>query len=526
MRKIGIFFGLALLSVICLEAGLQTRSWLDDWISNSLLKSDSKNSILLIGDSILGLGSEHTPSGYIAKEIATRSASLSVVNLCAPANNTNRVTLLIDDYLEKYKPKVVVLLLGKSDAPTANSRITANAKTEETLTSKIKVFRLSWLIEQKLKATFARASFGYQLFLSSFRRDDGPRESDLNAEFAELDRLDTQKDYSAVSAKLETMHESGSFAEACYSSAYSAQLQVRMGKREEARIPLAEASRCLQSMQDAKSQWFAARISSLIGATYKDMGDIENAKLFFQKAIQAMPEYSRAYSDMGWMYFNNEDCVSAIDPLEKSLRIGEHWPTAISALYKCYLRESKFEHGARFFRELAQTSRFAGRLEDLAAILERDAAADFSKADLEISENPMSREQYFAALWLHARLKQPAEALRLYRRLDEFQFSHAPLNRQAFSEIVRRLSDQNVTTVILQYPNSSAIPWLDEFTIDPRVHIVSLREIILSHLQDGGRPTLFDLFQSDFEHFSDEGAQIAGHAIAEELAKLDLVENK
>jgi Tfp pilus assembly protein PilF len=516
-----LFFAL---SVAFLEAGLQLRTLIDEEFSPRFLPAIAKKNVLLIGDSILGLNEKNTAAGYIQKEVMEKSPGVSVVNLCFPANNSNRVVILINEYLEKYKPGAVVLLLGKSDSPSVDT--TDPEPKPNFLFTHFKVLRLSWLLQQKMWSVYHRTRFGASLLLSRLAPFSAPNSVDLHAEFSTLEELESTKNFGDYDAELNRLHESGSFAEACNASATLALLKIRMGKGALSESYLREAEACMETLESKKPQynWLMARLGSLIGSTYKEIGDQDKAEYFFRQAVVAMPEFGRTYSDLGWMYYNTDNCASAIAPLEKALEIGDHWTTSITALYRCYMRQSKFEEGAKYFKTLAMNSSNAELLLKLAHILEKQKTSNFSQQIIGFEKTPTNREDYMAALWMYERFDRPDPANALFKDLDRFGFANLQLNHHLYEEIAKRILEQNVSLILLQYPNNSDDEFFHQLAgSDKRIHLVNIHSLLRAEVgvkKDHQTKNVFDFFDPDFEHLSDEGARLTAKEISQEIMKV------
>jgi tetratricopeptide (TPR) repeat protein len=513
------------LALIFAEAGFQLRDYLDQVLAGKASGGPHAVRVLLIGDSILGLNFKDTAAGALKAELA-KAGAFDVVNLSSPANNSNRVRVVIEGYMRTYAPDLVVLMLGKSDAPSS-SEVSTSATLDErvTLASRIKLLRLGGLAGQKLRAWYYRMRLGAKILAAEWGGGISAKdEAALKEKFEHLDGLESRKDFPALWNELEDARTSANVYENCNAAATLALLQVRLGKGASGAEYLEEAVRCTQHLEDGKlvPGWLLSRLDALVGSAFKEAGDLPGAEVYFRKAIAATPEFSRSYSDLGWMYYNGENCALAIAPLEQALLKGTHWGRSIYALYRCYLQQQKFSEGAAFFKRLAKTSGQAPLLSLLAGLLETQTSGPSAKSPLPFKTGPANRDEYLAALWVFNRTHRPDLANALYRRLDTLNLGAGAVNQPLYREIVEHVRASGARILVLQYPNDRADEFYDGLKREVSgLETLSLRAVLLERLKsDPAKPNVSDFFESDFEHLSAGGAALLGREIAARAAAM------
>ncbi len=116
MIKLIKIFSASLILLLSIELGLYLREYRKN---ATLLKIDSysENNILLIGDSVMG--DIENPNSVAAqlnnKLLQENQKKLKVYNLSEPALSSWTLNQKIDDYLKKYNPLAVIIMLGNSD---------------------------------------------------------------------------------------------------------------------------------------------------------------------------------------------------------------------------------------------------------------------------------------------------------------------------------------------------------------------------------------------------------------------------
>ena len=73
-----------------------------------------------------------------------------------------------------------------------------------------------------------------------------------------------------------------------------------------------------------------------LAKAFHNVDMIANALFEYQRALEIKPSYTKAINEIGWIYYNKGDKVSAINQWRKTLRVNSHDRDAIFNLAKAY----------------------------------------------------------------------------------------------------------------------------------------------------------------------------------------------
>lgn len=101
--------------LLSIELGLYLREYRKSVSDQKIINSD--NNILLIGDSVFGdIDNPNSLASQFKTQLLQKTdQKMNVYNLSQPALSSWMLNQKIDDYLEKYNPSAVVILIGNSD---------------------------------------------------------------------------------------------------------------------------------------------------------------------------------------------------------------------------------------------------------------------------------------------------------------------------------------------------------------------------------------------------------------------------
>lgn len=80
-----------------------------------------------------------------------------------------------------------------------------------------------------------------------------------------------------------------------------------------------------------------------LGASYLQVGDVEEAKKYFEKSIQVMPDYYLPYQNLGRIYFQENDLFKAEDNYVKVLGLNPKNPFVSGELAKIHIAHNDLE---------------------------------------------------------------------------------------------------------------------------------------------------------------------------------------
>ena len=94
-----------------------------------------------------------------------------------------------------------------------------------------------------------------------------------------------------------------------------------------------------------------------IGMTYKEMGDLPNAKKSYQAAIQADPKDSIAYNNLAMLDADEGDMKSAVGLLEKAISADPEQAAPLLNLGKLYEQEGQWSLAVVYYSKYVESKK-------------------------------------------------------------------------------------------------------------------------------------------------------------------------
>ncbi len=317
-----ILFGLFLCTVL-LEAGLR----IGGFIVLSLQEYKNKLSLKKDGYRILCLGESTTQDGYpeqlnlILNDMDPRK-EFSVINKGIGGTNTGIILTRLESYLEKYKPDIVITMMGINDkyfsALDPVEDIFKERKNERIYDVNAlriyKLFKLSKLhINEKLKEIMHEKR---EIFSESVIREEVDIEGRIDRDAShEPEYLQQGKNYND---------------------------QRRFDKAEEILRKGIEL--------DPRN----ARIYIELGLCYNEQGRYDEAEDILRKGIELDPKNARGYVELGCCYNDQKRYEETEEILKKGIEVDPKNAHAHLILGWCYREQRRYEEAEEMFKKVIE----------------------------------------------------------------------------------------------------------------------------------------------------------------------------
>ena len=472
-----ILFGVCL-TVIIIESALR----IGEFLILSLQEYGNINSISQKGSyRILCLGESTTQGQYphFLEEILNQSnigIRFSVIDKGKAATNTTIILKQLELYLDKYRPDMIVAMMGVNDGgahmPYENpgsSKITLFFKSFKTY----KLIRLLWLhITTKAKETG----------LFNFR---------LKEVFAQIENTpDNDVAYLDLGLSYQNRGELQQ-AEQCFKKA----LELNP-KNEEAYLKLAMLYKDQSELQQAE-QCFkkALELNPKNEGAYLELrwlcAGSEQVEGYLNKALELNPKNDGAYVELGLSYRDRGQYQLAEESLQKALELNPKKERIYLDLGWLYLMQHKFLLAEQCFKKGLVSCQDKTKLNAALAVLYR-----------EMGKISIAPEYAYKAEGLKFGYFDP-ETAQNYRKLKQV------------------LDKRNIKLVCVQYPLRNIESLKRIFGDDSQGIIfvdnaLSFREAV----REGGYALYFkDIFGGDFGHCTDKGNSLLALNIAKAILR-------
>lgn len=487
-----IIFGI-FLSLVVLEVGLQAASFIlavNLAQQNRASFDDNEIRVLCIGESTTQLGGEDSYPFQLEEILNIKSADkyFKVINKGMSSKLSSDILSAVNDNLEKYKPHIVVAMIGVNDGLIGHEK----ALGFQLFLNKFRTYRLFVLLRHHLIKKYSNEvvpSLDYNL-----KEDESEDREDLVASERLLNGLMKIKLLEdSINKGLEETKDVGKRKKLIKALAnYNMQkevLLVAIGRHYRLRQKYAEAEKYLKTGIAENENNFGAYIE--LGRCHKDKGEYIQAVKLFKKSIQMNPEtilgyaeLGRTYRSLGWdnevfdicQFFINKKLKNVWIYVEMGIWLKErgHYEQA----EKVYLFAIKMNPG--------DSSAYV----QLANVYQAQGMEDKANKYIEQGLLLRKRKQHYSSLTI-----------------------------QNYNMIVRRVLFKGIDLVCMQYPLRDIESLKNILQVRPTDQIIFVenKTNFEEKLNDGEYSKYFsDAFASDFGHCTRDGNRL----IAENLADI------
>lgn len=93
-----------------------------------------------------------------------------------------------------------------------------------------------------------------------------------------------------------------------------------------------------------------AVMANKVGIAYHQMGDLENSKKYYERAIKIDKKYSEAYNNLGTIHYAHKSYGNAVKNYQKALELTPNSASVWSNLGTAYFGQKKYEEAIRSYQ--------------------------------------------------------------------------------------------------------------------------------------------------------------------------------
>ena len=90
-------------------------------------------------------------------------------------------------------------------------------------------------------------------------------------------------------------------------------------------------------------------LANKTGIAYHQMGDLNNAKKFYEKAIKIDKTYPEAYNNLGTIHYVRKSYGNAIKQYEKALALSPDAPSVLTNMGTAYFARKKYDEALKYY---------------------------------------------------------------------------------------------------------------------------------------------------------------------------------
>lgn len=468
--SLGVF-----LFLVSLEIGLRAYGALflysQEFRNISSITQKGSYRIMCLGESttVLGFGEDSYPIQL--EKILNQSnigIRFSVINKGVVGVDTSAILEHLGENLNKYKPDMVVTMMGVNDMNT-NLLGGGNiiAQRVRIFLKDLRVYKLANLLWSHIAAKKDALERDKQFYFS------------LNREFINKAMKAKTRDFKTSLFLARFYRSEKNFPEA--EKLYKEAIALRPGK---------------------------GRIYQEVGWLYEDNGNYLKTEELLKKAIQVDPRNYRTYLDLGWFYRSRENYSQAEAMFKKAIELNpkeEMVYIELSWLYNCQGKSLQAEDA--FKKALKLTLSKRRKTLGLGVFYENGI------------------QNYQTAIGglgaLYTEMNNHEYAREYYRKADELRLKYLnPVTRYNYRKLKETLDKKNITLVCAQYPVRSVELLKKIFEGETGVVFVDNEKIFKDMIKKEGYNEYFnDLFAGDFGHCTLKGNRLLAGNIARVILK-------
>lgn len=491
-----IFFGL-FLGITLLEIGLRIGGFILTSIQEkaNLASLRKKNSFLImcLGESTTAFGGENSYSRQLEVVLNEMDIGItfSVLNKGVAGVTTTDILLDLEENLEKYKPDMVITMMGINDGA-------GTTVYEYTRELKVKHFFRSFRVYKLIKALGEHISYALK---ASARKDDSQevQPTDLTRAKTEDDlkqalRLNSHNEKSYIELgdfhrKQNNLEE----AEEFYDQARSINPQIywpyiRLTRSYSSQSQYREAERvCKKAIAADPNQEIAYHG---LGNIYKQQGRLDEAERMLRKAIDINPRNSAIYTSFGIVLTKKRRWEEAEKMYLKAFQFNPRNRIAFSRLVSGYLIGKRFEEAE-------------------------------VKCERAIEADPENDRAWAALARCYEAQGKKKLAHDLFKKTEKLRSKFInPVTARNYQKLKEIVTGRRIQLICVQYPMRSLENLKRMLTDNEGVFFVNNEETFKKAVKREGYGEYFlDYFSGDFGHCTPRGNRLLAENIADVILK-------
>lgn len=476
-----VLFGVFLF-LMFLEAGLRISGFvltsLQEHRNNLSLRQKDTYRILCLGESTTG-----RQYGVYLEEILNKrniGINFSVIDEGTAGINTTTIISQLEGNLDKYKPQMVIAMMGINDGGERVFRENRNTFNIVSFLKSFRVYKLARLFWLRILNKIEEA--GFCKFKVSWFKSGGARgyllRIGLSSAYAES--VPSEGSLKKV-RKLDPGKNSGLNLKDDKEYVKEAELYSMAGKFTDAEAAFKKAITINPKNNKAYG---------LLIKLYWDYRYFLRSEIFFEEAIKINPVNDQAYYWMAVGCRLRGEYSLAEKLLKRTLEISPGCLSAVSELILVY--------------------RLQGRNSEIEALLKKD-----------IKNNPGSEYLYGMLAAFYGQTGRYVSADEYYRKARKFRMHYYnPETRNNYLELKNVLDKRGIKLVCMEYPVRSVEPLKEMFASRDGIVFVDNEKIFKDALKKNSYEMIFkDMFGGEFGHCTEKGNRLLAQNIANTILK-------
>lgn len=527
----GIFIFLALLEM-GLRIGAFGLAYLQESGNIQAIKRKGAFRIMCIGESTTIVGGLSVYTRQLENILNQKNmpVKFSVINKGVGGTNTSRIADTLEDNINKYKPDMVVAMIGINDFGYHMPLEEPAPKKQPSFLQSLRLYKLTRLIWLHLVTRIKETG------LYAPNKYDSAR------------RTNSREEAGSIIA--------GNYSDDKYAMILKSDFKVYVDSAKSHKtfgnyLMAIDSYRKAITLNPGNDNIYAE-----LGDVYRTIGEFDKAEQLFKKAIELNPKNDAAYTGLGWLYSQQEQYLKAEEYATKAAVLNPNNDKAYIILGIIHRFKKEFDKAEEFFNKSIKLNSGddLARLE-LGAMYEV-LLNDYKKAEETFEGiNPANQVKYEKLAWIYIAEGKSAKIEELIGKISELGFNneyiygilavlYKELGRPGLSDEYYkklheiRLKSQNIVTrnnylkikkildkhgiklVCVQYPVRSIEPLKKMLGGQEGCLFVDNERIFKDVLKDSSYKKYFiDLFAGDFGHCTAEGNRLLAENIAYTIMK-------
>ncbi len=401
--------------------------------------------------------------------------------------NTDILLAKLEDDLDKYKPHMVITMVGIND-------LELTVKYEDTLRMRINLWFKDIRVYKLIKLLWS----AWKYKIGAFSIIKFVEAAEINESFIENDEYKKKDiDY------------------------------FRLGRMYGGHYKFEEAEEMFMKAIEINPNNYETYFE--FGHVYLRQGKYEKAEEMFKKTLELSPNHSSAYEALGQSYLEQEKFEKVEEMFKKAIKLSPNNGRVYGLLGRSYLEQGRFEEAEEiYFKAIELNSNNAWVYYDLGTYYYQHSMTEraekiFKKAiKANLKANPNTHWAYSQLGWFYLEQGNIKEGNQMLKKAHEIRMSYYnPVTLHNYQKLYEVLEDKEIKYVAMQYPLRS----IDELKIMFKGHediiFVSNENNFKEALKNAKYDDLFwDRFAGDFGHCTAMGNRL----IAENIANVILGE--
>jgi len=496
---LGVFFSIILLELV-LRLGGFTFSLLQEYRNRISAYQKSTFRILCLGESTTAAGGRSSYPSQLEEILNQRNLgiSFSVINGGMFAADTTYILNQLEENLNKYRPNIVITMMGSNDRyikyyegiPEANTALFRNFKT-------YKFLRILWMnLVNKLKKPAPTPPAQSQSSTPEY-----------------LQQRNLQQDEEKYLRKAIERNPNSD----------EAYLKLGLFYRKQAQYPQMEEALQKAIQLNPKNDMAYAQL----GWHYMKKQKFIQAEEFFKKAVELNSKNPQLYVELGrcYMYYLPDKRAQAEKLFKKAIELNPNncWAYAELAKYYC-LNKKDIAQAEELFKKALQldpwNDRLYNNLGEVYIIQHKFIpAVEMYKQGIEL--NPSNDSLYGGLAIVYKEMGRPDLAQECYRKANVLRLQgYNELTRNNYLKLKRILDQRGIKLVCVQYPVLSIEPLKKMLQDQEGLIFVDNEKIFKDAIKQASYNEYFhDMFAGVFGHCTPKGNRLLAENIANVILK-------